>query len=424
MKIKAYESDPIPFKLEEPQYRQGVRDYAVFADNTFTILQDKYEANIQTFEKEYEQLFNDFLNLVEKSKAPQMVPKEVDELRKGYHNFTIDRFIGIINSIERNKSFEANTATLNEIKTRTNAFIKKVDQAFTPLSDVMRFFRGNDPRFQRGTYFFPARNLTMKIDTAKLISEGIVKGNLVKSIVPEIKWTVTGRGVSKNGIMILDLIDNNQWKRPIYFAITASRENFLNLEQYLHREGLAYRLLPAKGDNQDLFYGSVNTDIAYDNLMNKFKWGNITDPHTYLDENNLRMLTNFRYTFASLALALAEEKKNDKAKAVLDKAFELFPDKQVPFNLAVIPLVQAYYAINDSVSANKVAEQYEKDIDDELTYYKDIKMFNEAKFAYVTNDFQMGMSGLYQLQLYASAAKQKALADKLEQLLIKHDRSL
>lgn len=421
MKMKAYDSDPVPLKLKEPQYRQGTRDYAVFADNTMTLLQEKYNANRVSFEKEYAQLYNEFMVVVEKSKAPQLVPKEVEELRKGYTSLSVETFAGAINSIERNAVFEVNTAAIADVKARANLFVKKIDQSYAPLKDVMKFFRSDDPRFQRGSYFFPAKKLVMDIDTAKLIRTGVVKGDLVKSIVPELRWEITGRGISKNGIMIMDLIESNNWERPIYFAITASRENYLNLEQYLHREGLAYRLLPAKGNELDLFYGSVSTGIAYNNLMEKFRWGNITDPHTYLDENNQRMLTNFRYTFASLANALVEENKPDSARKVLDKCFELTPDSKVPYNVAIVPLLQVYYSIGDTIKANAITEVFAKNLDNELTYYRDIQMYSEAKYASVANDFQTNMSGLYQLYSMTTTAKQTDLSKKLRLMLEQHD---
>ena len=421
MKMKAYDSDPVPIKLTEPQYRQGTRDYAVFADNTMTLLQEKYNANRAALEKEYAQLYNDFMAVVEKSKAPQLVPKEVAELRKGYNSLGIETFAGAISSIERNAVFEVSAASIADIKTRANSFLRKVDQSYAPFKDVMNFFRSDDPRFQRGSYFFPAKKFVMEIDTARLIRDGVVKGDLVKGIVPELRWEVISRGLSKNGLIIMDLIETNNWERPIYFAITASRDNYLNLEQYLHREGLAYRLLPARGNQLDLFYGSVNTEIAFKNVMEKFRWGNITDPHTYLDENNLRMLTNFRYTFASLANALYEEHKPDSARKVLDKCFELIPDSKVPYNVSIVPLLQVYYFLGDTIKANSIAEVFGKTLDDELTYFRDIQMYSAAKYSSLTNDFQMDMSGLYQLYTMTASAGQTELADRIRKMLEKHD---
>ncbi len=420
MKMKAYDSDPVPFKLEEPQYRQGTRDYAVFADNTLTLLQEKYLANKSLFEKEYAQLFKEFMALVEKSKAPQLVPKDVEDLRKGYNNFTVENIAGAVNAIERNKVFEVDVAAIADVKARASSFIKRVDQSYAPLQDVMKFFRSDDSRFQRG-FFLPARKMVMEIDTAKLIREGFVKGIYAKNLLPEVRWEITSRGLAKNAIMILDLIENNKFERPIYFAITTSRDNYLSLDKYLHREGLAYRLLPAKGNDLDLFNGSVSTDITYENLMEKFRWGNITDPHTYLDENNQRMLVNFRYTFATLANALYEENKVDSARKVIEKCFELTPDDLVPFNMSIVPLLQVYYSIGDTLRANVLVEQLSKKFDDELTYFRDIQMFSESKFSFLKNDWQMDMSGLYQLFIMTSTAGQKEISSKLAKMMEKHD---
>ncbi len=228
-------------------------------------------------------IFNSFLEVVKKSKVPELASKDYEEIKKGYTNFTVEKFIGIIGAIERNKVFNVNAGEMFDVKRRAESLIKRIDQAHLPLADAMRFFQSEDPRFQRGQYFFPARKFILAADTAKLRKDGVIKGELLKTMVSEIRWDIGRNNISKNGIMTMDLIASNNWERPVYFAITASRDNYLNLDSYLHREGLAYRLLPATGKDNDLFSGSVNTDIMYPLLMEKFRWGGIENPDVYLD---------------------------------------------------------------------------------------------------------------------------------------------
>ncbi len=107
--------------------------------------------------------------------------------------------------------------------------------------------------------------------------------------------------------------------------------------------------------------------------MNKFNWGGITDPDVYLDENNRRMISNFRNSFSQLALALIEEQKPDSAKEVLDHCLEIMPHHRIPFNYWAIFLAEAYYRINESDKANTIVEKLASRYTQELDYYFSLK---------------------------------------------------
>ncbi|MCB8999829.1 MAG: DUF2723 domain-containing protein [Bacteroidales bacterium] len=421
MRRQVYESTPVKFSFSEKQYRQGTRDYAIFVDDAGLMLNEKYEANKADFEKEYEAIYNTFLDIVKRSKVPELAAKDFEEIKKGYQNFTIEKFMGILSAVERNKVFEVNNLAISELRKRAESMLKHIDQSYLPFSDALKFLRTEDPRFQRGQYFFPARKFVLVSDTAKLRREGIVKGELLNSMVPEIRWDIGKRSISKNGIMTMDLIDANKWERPVYFAITASRDNYLNLDKYIHREGMAYRLLPATGKEDDLFSGSVNTEVMYKNVMEKFRWGGMDNPHVYLDENNMRMVSNFRYTFASLANALFEEGRLDSARRVLDRCMELTPNERVPFNTSVIPLIQNYYSLKDTVKANEMIETYLTTLEQELAYYKDQQLFSPEKFQLTSGDYQMDLSAMYNLFSLANANDQKDLSKKILDTMGRYD---
>jgi hypothetical protein len=424
MSKQVYDSKPVKFGLTEKQYRQGTRDYAIFADDARIMIEEKYRANKASFEKEYQDLFNEFLDIVKKSKVPELASKDYEEIKKGYTNFTVEKFAALVDAVDRNKVFGANAGAMFDMKKKTESILKRIDQSYLPFSDAMKFLRSEDPRFQRGQYFFPAKKFILYADTAKLRADGVVKGDLLNTMVPEIRWDINKRNISKNGIMTMDLIEANNWERPIYFAITASKDNYLSLDKYLHREGLAYHLLPATGNNNDLFSGSVSADIMYTNVMEKFRWGNIQDPHVYLDENNLRMMSNFRYSFASLSNALQDEGKTDSAKKVLDKCMEIAPDSRVPYNTSILPVIQAYYGLGDTENAHSIMNGYINAIDQEMTYFRDLQIFNRAKFRLLESDFQMDMSALYNMYSMANANKQKEMADKVIAIMQKYDSGM
>jgi hypothetical protein len=424
MQKQVYDSKPVKLGLTEKQYRQGTRDYALFVDDAMIMIDEKYQANKATFEKEYEAIYNSFLEVVKDSKVPELAAKDYEEIKKGYQNFSIEKFLGILGAIDRNKVFDVNAGTMFDIKKRTESLTKRIDQAYLPFSAAMKFFRSEDPRFQRGQYFFPARKFILEADTAKLRRDGIIKGELLNTMVSEIRWDIGKRNITKNGIMTMDLIESNNWERPVYFAITASRDNYLNLDKYIHREGLAYRLLPATGKSNDLFSGNVNTEIMYPNLMEKFRWGGMENPGIYLDENNLRMISNFRYSFATLANALYEEGKVDSARKVLDRCIELTPHERIPYNMSILPVIQTYYSLNDTLKANEIMSTYLVELDQELTYFKDLQIFSPTSFQLIANDYQMNMSAMYNLFSMATTNQQNEMAEKVMKMMQGYDSGM
>lgn len=140
--------------------------------------------------------------------------------------------------------------------------------------------------------------------------------------------------ITKAQMMVLDLILNNNWDRPIYFAVTTGSEAYMGLEPYFQLEGLAYRLTPIYHTDydRDNMAGGVASDIMYDNMMNKFKWGNIDTKDIYLDENNRRMVTNLRMQMNNLADQYIREGNKERAAAVLEKSLAVLPEKNAPYD--------------------------------------------------------------------------------------------
>ena len=215
--------------------------------------------------------------------------------------------------------------------------------------------------------------------------------------------------------MILDLVAQNDWKRPIYFAITVGDENYMGLEKYFRLDGLAYRLIPIpSGDRQDGQYGIIDSKILYDNLMNKFKWGNVSNPKVYIDENNMRMLSNFRNNFARLAEQLINENKVDSAVKVLDRCFKVLPVEQVPVNVWALPLIEQYYRAKQTAKANTLTQKLYESISEEISYYFRLKG-DRAKN--IDSEKQMCLYTLNQLARITQANKQNEMSTKIQNTL-------
>ena len=425
---KKNDSEPVKFGLNSKQYRNGSRDYVMFADNALLMIDEKYEANKSKFKNEYENIYNRFLSMAAKSKLPVLAPKDYEALQKGPEQISIGLLANAINRVERRKDeLDFDRAGMKQLVADVESLAKRLDESYIYLDDAFKFLKTDDPRFKDGRAFFPGRKFILPINKEEVLASGILNDAQKEDVVDEIKFEFTGRrGVSKNSLMILDLINEvnkEGWDRPVYFAVTASRDVFMDLDKYLHREGLAYRLLPALGDENDLFSGNVDAEKMYNNVMNKFRWGNIDDPDVYLDENNQRMLTNIRYTFSTLANALLEAGKKDSAVQVLDKCMELMPNERSPYNAAIVPLIQLYYRLDQNDKANEIVKTFVSSLDRELAYYDKLRQAKPSKFSLSGNDYNMASRNLFSMFQIANSFGQDQVMKEITDIIRKYDSS-
>ncbi len=216
---------------------------------------------------------------------------------------------------------------------------------------------------------FPTNKFRLPVDSAKVVENGTVAPEDAHLIVDAVEWVMPGQGMNKNHLMALNFLAENNWDRPVYFAITTGRESYMGLEEYFQLEGMAYRLVPIRSDHDPNEPGRINTRILYDNLMNKFQWGNMSDPSVYLDEDHRRLTVSFRNIFQRLAAALLEENKTDKAVAVLDRAMEIMPEYNVPYNYFNLLMAELYYETGEFEKGNKIAERMKEIHEENLAYY-------------------------------------------------------
>ena len=228
----------------------------------------------------------------------------------------------------------------------------------------------------------------------------------------EIRWELKGGGIQKNQLMVLDILANFNWDTPIYFAITVGGDNFMGLENYFQLEGLAYRFVPYITKSSDGQTGSVASDEMFDNVINKFKWGNMQDPNVYLDQTNRRMTLNFRNNFARLAEELIRKGEFDKAEIVLDKCLEVMPYNAVPFNYFNLPLAESYYKIGKNEKGKEILEILVDHYFDELSYYNSLE---EKQLSSMNRDYQIANQVIGSLYSITNQYKEKELFDKIEQ---------
>jgi len=281
----------------------------------------------------------------------------------------------------------------------------------------MAFVASDDPSTKfptsRGSVeYFPTSNFKLPVDIPTVINNGTVPKDQIDSIVPAIEWTINRYGVQKSSLMVLDLLATFDWKRPIYFASTSGNSTFMGLQDYLQLEGLAYRLVPVKKKGNGSEMGSVNTTVMYDNLMNKFKFGNINNTSLYFDQTVLGMAYSIRMSFARLGSALALEGKKDSAIKVLDKCQEMLPGESVPYNYYEFLVGEAYYKAGAFDKGNKIMNRLTDLYEQDLKYYflfkgskaESVSFHKEQSLAIMNRVAQS--AGFYQQNAVAKRAKE------------------
>jgi tetratricopeptide (TPR) repeat protein len=261
--------------------------------------------------------------------------------------------------------------------------------------------------------YFPTKKFKITIDSAAVVNSGTVPAERAGEIVKEMKWTLNKSGLGKNHLMVLDMLAHNNWKRPIYFSLTTGGDSYVGLQEYFQVEGLAYRLVPIKGKSTDGQTGKVYTDAMYDNLMNKFRFGNMKDPKVYLDETNMRMTMNLRNNFYRLSNALIDEGKNEKAGKTIDYCLQEIPDESVSYNYFILPMVEGYYKIGETEKADKLAFRMIDIFDEQLEYYFLFKGDRAKMYDY---DKQHNLSMLQRLMQVASQNKAEEVSEKVTEV--------
>jgi len=286
------------------------------------------------------------------------------------------------------------------------------------LKDVMDFVGSNDPRAtveaQDGTKmnYIPAKNVAIIVDSVKVRNSGLVKKELFDSIVPAIVFNIDKKYVTKSDMMVLDLLANFNWDRPIYFASSVGTENYMNLQNYFQLEGFAYRLVPFRTIPENEDFGYINTDILYDNVMNKFVWGRMYEPDVLIETYNLRVLSimKVREVFVRLAHALINENRKEKAIEVLDRMIKITPHNQIPYDYTMIPAAESYYKLGQTEKANKIVSTMVNSYMADLEYYLNQK----GDYAlYVAYETKVAMSVMQELVTLTDTYKQDKLFENL-----------
>ncbi len=268
-------------------------------------------------------------------------------------------------------------------------------QGRVDLKEAIKFVASSNPKTKEIPGYpgridhLPSKSFSIPVDSLKVLQNGLVSKDAANLIVPQVNIDINKDYILKNELMILDMLSNNDWNRPIYFAVTVGQDNYANLEDYFQLEGFAYKVVPIKTKTSDGQFGRVDADKMYDKFKNKFVWGGYDDPRVYLDENHQRMAMNIRNNMSRLANTLLDEGKKDKAVEILDMALTKMPVDKVPHNYFSIFLAEGYYKAQQDEKGDDILRTYGHDTYQDINFFSSLpaKMQNN-----VGDDFQRSLA--------------------------------
>ena len=167
--------------------------------------------------------------------------------------------------------------------------------------------------------------------------------------------------------MILDMIANSNWDRPIYFNNTSLQNAGVDFRRFVVQEGNAYRLLPI--DRGGLQEDLVDTEIMYDNMMNNFFFREMNNPNVYYSEDYRNFALNHRSSFNTLAEALIRNGDKDKAAEVLSRSLEVIPDISIPYDYSNVQTASLFFQINQTEEAIDISRKLGSKAIGYLEYY-------------------------------------------------------
>jgi len=240
--------------------------------------------------------------------------------------------------------------------------------------------------------YLPTPHLRIPVNKENAIRFGIVKPEDADKIVPHIDIKISGGALYKNRLLMLDIVANNEWKRPIYFTGGSfGDDDYIWMKDYLQLDGMCYKLVPIKTpvDRANPFdMGRVDSDLMYEKVKN-WDWGNSGSPDIYHDVETRKNSITYRGNLARLAEKLINEEKLDKAEEIADIAMDNMPVEYFGYYTLLEPYIGAYYEVGNTEKAQRLFKDVAKKYQENLSYYSSLKVDKQERmFEDIYTDIQ------------------------------------
>tara|TARA_B110000091_G_C13788339_1_gene464395 strand:- start:927 stop:2075 length:1149 start_codon:yes stop_codon:yes gene_type:complete len=235
--------------------------------------------------------------------------------------------------------------------------------------------------------YYPTNKIRVSVNKKNVLESGLVKEKDSALILDYIDIDLPSSGLYKNQLLMLDILANNDWKRPIYFTGGSYNDSeYLWMKDYLQLDGLVYKLVPIKTEinkNNPYELGRIDADLMYP-IVKGWEWGNSDSDDIYHDPETRKNSISFRGNLHRLALQLMKEGKNTKAEEILDLSISKMPIDYFGFYSLLEPYVSSYYKLNSFQKGNNLFNNLAKKYQENLSYYSQISRSKNEKFSIYT----------------------------------------
>lgn len=319
------------------------------------------------------------------------------------------------------------TLTPGQYEKGVNQYIMYVDRGIkghVEVKDLINFIASDDDRTKLPLTtgdkinYMPSKKLRLTVDSAKCVDNGIVPREMAHLIVPYIEWEIRQNALYKNDLMLLDFLATNNWERPLYFANPSSLEKVIDIDKYCHLEGNVYKFMPVKAKDYIPRMGGVHADKSYDIIMNDFRFGNLNDPLVTVDRESYRNSRVQKQNFLRIAQALLNDRKPEKAAAILDTCIHYFPADKIHYDIIMMPFIEIYYNAGRMETATEEVRKMVDVCDQELTYFLSL----DPAFAdtYYSTEMQQAVAVLQRMAEVTRENGQPELSEEIEAILMGH----
>ena len=247
--------------------------------------------------------------------------------------------------------------------------------------------QGYDTAGQRnqdlGANYAPTEHVRIPVNKENVLRNGIVPLKDAAKIVDYIDIKIEDQAIYKNRLMMLDIIAENNWERPIYFSGGAfGDDDYIWMKDYLQLDGFAYKLVPIKtpiADNNPFDMGRIDSEKMYQ-LVKNWKWGNSGNLDVYHDVETRRNSITYRGHIARLIETLINENELEKAEEIADLAMEKMPVDIFGYYTFLEPFIGAYYEVKAKEKARNLYKNVTLKYQESLTYYSRVSERNQSKY--------------------------------------------
>ena len=258
--------------------------------------------------------------------------------------------------------------------------------------------------------YVPARKIAIPVNKDNAIASGIVKESDRDLMVDTVYINIAERKryMDKSEMMLLDMLANFEWNRPISFTQVYILQDF-GLLDYLQFDGYAYRLVPILTPVRSSWdIGRIDADYAYPLLMETFRYGNMADEDVLADHFTQYNLSasRAREAFARVAKQLAREEDKERALALLDRGLEVLPSPKLRYSdNNTVPFIEGYYILEEWEKGDALVKKYADVLKEYIEYYLQFDGYQSQMVSDVISEKMDSLMELYYIVGYAQRSE-------------------